>query len=232
MDCNLEAGFACLHCQKLFCLYHGREHHKKPYHIVGIVDDNTKLEIFQKNLSKSIKSEIKKQIHQITLNTCLVISNLQQLAQEKINSLKGAKNLEDLSLSNFGFENHLMYLAQVGIINQGIYYISDNQATNQTLNWKLKIEELEKLNENVRKLEISNSEKVKEYEKLCRKFRDIEYIRKWLNELENKTKGFNLMPLHEKVNACQEIWNLCFTPSTKQLILSNDQRYIFQCSFK
>ena len=187
-DCNVEADCICLICEQLLCLSHGKKHHKELNHPVQMADESIKSKINQKKMNKALKIEKNKRINQIISSTCLVISNLQQLAQIQINSVKGAKNLEDLSVATFGFENHLLHLAGTGLINQGIYKISKDQVIEQNSSWNENAKEIEKLNKLIRELEKAKDEKSREFESLSNKLRDIQFIKSLYNEFEEKRK--------------------------------------------
>ena len=151
MSCQNDCDLVCLQCDQLFCLIHGREHHKEPNHIVQMADEKKKSMITQKQIIKALKTEKKKQIHQITWKTSLAISNLQNIAQMQINSVKKAKSLGDLQFSYFKFENYLLSLAQAGILHQGIYSISKNEV--YELTQTIKGQNLENIFRNIKRIQ-------------------------------------------------------------------------------
>ena len=156
--CKRDGNYLCMLCEQLFCKKHGNKHFKKLDHAVQIVNENIKSNILHNETKETLKSKKCKRIHQVTLNTCLIISNLQQIAQMQINSVKEANNLEDLKLTKFGLENHLLYLAQAGMISEGIYHISTDQITELTSDWNQKIEEINELRTLNKSLEVANTE--------------------------------------------------------------------------
>ena len=276
--CKRDAKFVCFLCEQLFCRKHGEKHFKKLDHAVQMANENAKSNILYNKTKKALKSEKRKRIHQITLNTSLIISNLQQVAQMQITSAKEANNLENLGLAKFGSENHLMYLVKAGIINEGIYYISANQFAELTSDWNQKIEEINELRGLNKSLEVANAEietQAKQKTILCDKALDqikkleaekakvIENLQKIeaenkkqvekrnqeeskiqvikSNQEQNKLrvvqgtnyKGFNQMSIDDKKRYCKQNWSFFRTGDwTRELLLSNDGKYIFHCKFQ
>ena len=144
-NCDCEPEFLCLLCKELYCLRHGEEHQKELGHIVEMGDENTKAVINQNQIEKILKIEKLKKINQIILSTSFAISKLEQYAEMKINSVKEAKVILDFKVDIFGSENYLLYLAQAGLINKGIYFISNDQVVELNLSWGKKIEDIEEL---------------------------------------------------------------------------------------
>ena len=143
--CKLESKFVCLICDQLYCLTHGEEHFSVLEHAVQLASQKTKSRINDNILKKALKIEKDKRIRQITSNTCLVISNLQQISQMQINLVKKANNVEELAVVNFDFGNHLLYLANAGMINKGIYRISNEEIAEINSGLHKSIEEFENL---------------------------------------------------------------------------------------
>ena len=144
-NCDCEPEFVCLLCKELYCLRHGEEHQKELGHIVEMGDEKTKAVINQNQIEKILKIEKLKKINQIILSTSFAISKLEQYAEMKINSVKEAKVILDFKVDIFGSENYLLYLAQVGLINKGIYFISNDQVVELNISWGKKIEDIEEL---------------------------------------------------------------------------------------
>ena len=57
----------------------------------------------------------------------------------QINSVKEAKNIKALTVVNFNFEKHLLYLAHAGMIKKGIYSITNESISEQTSIWEQNI---------------------------------------------------------------------------------------------
>ena len=159
-----------------------------------------------------------------------MISKLEESSQMRIKSVKEATSILDLKVNNFGFQNHLHYLAQVGLINKGIYFISDDQVVELNSDFNQKITEIEELKsfinnfeirgdkiepetkqklagfdefrdrinileaekesitEKFEKIEKNLNQKEKDFEELCYKHKDIDFIRKVLIDLEAEAK--------------------------------------------
>ena len=153
-DCKLDANFACLLCDYLFCSIHGEMHFSELNHPVQTADDKIKSRIHQNMMKKALKFEKSKRIHQATLNTCLAISNLEKISQMQINSIKSIAKTEDFIVVNFEFKEHLLYLARAGMINKGIYYISNENISELTSSWDKNIEEIENLRGLIKNFEV------------------------------------------------------------------------------
>ena len=140
-SCDLEFKFLCLACDKLYCLTHAEKHSNELEHAVQLASQKTKSRIHDNLIKKALKIEKGKLISQITSNTCLAILNLQTISQLQINLVKKAQNIEDLAVMNFEFKNHLLCLVRAGMINKGIYEISNENIAEITSSYLKNIKE-------------------------------------------------------------------------------------------
>ena len=155
-NCKREVTSVCQICEEFFCLDHGRNHQKNLKHAVQLSDDDIYAKISKNKMKKTIKLKKSKQISKITKFTNSAISSLQQIAQMQINSIKKVKSLDDFAVINFEFENHLLHLAQTGMIKEGVYSISKENISKISVNWNQNVEEIEKLRGFMKNLELAN----------------------------------------------------------------------------
>ena len=152
-NCKIEANFVCLKCNQLYCTIHGEKHLNELDHVVQLANDEIKSKMHNEIMEKALKIEKCKRIHQIFSNTFLAISNLEQISQMQINSVKNVKNFDDFTQTNFDLEKHLLCLVHSGIIDKGVYKISNENIAELTLTRDQYIEEIENLKSIIKNLE-------------------------------------------------------------------------------
>lgn len=238
-DCTRELKFACLSCEILLCSRHSKRHKKKSNHFIQEADEKIKSIINQKYL----KYEKCKRINQITLDTCELITNLQELSQKKINLIKDAKVLEDLRDVRFGIQNHLLDLAVHIMVNQNLHFISNSEiATELTSIRDKRIAEIADLKGIIMILQEENYQMKRDFDIVNSQLRDIDYIRKVFKELQDEEnikynqgiylEGFNNFQMKQKMEYIKRHWNFITADMrTKELLLSKDGKYIFECNF-
>ena len=160
-DCKLNAQNVCLQCDQIYCIAHGGEHFKEFGHAVQWGHEEMISRIYHNGMKKALNIEKYKQIHQITHNTCSAIANLEQISQMQINSIKEIANISDFSVVNFDFEKHLLYLAQSGMIQKGIYSISNENIVELTSSSNQNLERIKNLQDHIKELDVATG-KLKE----------------------------------------------------------------------